>query len=227
MKKIITMTAVAAGLYMATNAVAGWNNNDTFVETKQLTLAASSLERLEIDAGAGSLALTGGDFNVISVTADIYQAEQGAKYCLSLDYLKENAKVAQLAANNCRGDARIDITITLPRELITEINDNAGRIEINNASVTVIEDGSGSIKIKNNHTVLDIKDGSGSIDVTLIEGDVRIEDGSGSIQVSDVAGLVTIKDGSGSIHVSNAGGFNLLSDGSGSVNLSNVNAKRM
>ncbi|WP_448552363.1 hypothetical protein [Thalassotalea montiporae] len=227
MKKIVSITALTVALLSATNAVAGWNNDYEYVETKRLTIDASALEHFEIDAGAGSLIVIGDQVDDINVSAEIYQVDAGEEYCLSLDYANSDKQRAQLAANNCRSDTRIDVTVTLPAQLVTEIKDGSGRMVIDNASVSKIEDGSGSIKTTNNHTALAIEDGSGSIDIELIDGDVRIDDGSGSIHVSDVTGQVTVRDGSGSINVSNATSFNLLSDGSGSVNLSNVNAKRM
>lgn len=209
------------------------------VETKNLTLATSDLSRFVIEAGAGSLEVIGHDEATIKVTAEVYQKEKGAPYCLSLD---DKGSKGKLEANSCHNDndTRIDLTVYVPSELKTQISDGSGSISIENASISqindgsgeiviadnaadlMINDGSGPIRIHNQKGKLDINDGSGSIWVQDVEGDVRLKDGSGSIDVSNIAGEVSVSDGSGSISVDNAHNFILLGDGSGSVNVSNV-----
>jgi len=202
-----------------------YTNNYEKVDVKSLSLNASEFNQFVIEAGSGSLTIIGSEQESIEVSADIYQREPGNKYCLTLAPSKKSKKVAQLEANTCyhNNDTRIDLSITMPKSLITRINDGSGFIQIENSSIQIINDGSGRIEINNNHTSLTINDGSGAIEVTNNIGDLVIEDGSGSIDVDDVSGSVSIDDGSGSISVSNAQQFTLLSDGSGSVNLENVN----
>lgn len=223
-------------------------SNDEFekVETKTLSLPASSLDNFSIEAGAGSLTIIGHNNNVIEVTADIYQNEVGAKYCLSLAPKSSDDSKAKLKANSCENNnhTKINLAVYVPNQLLTDVSDGSGPINISEASVTVINDGSGEIKVADNLTALTINDGSGQIDVNNqkgklvindgsgsvevkgVEGDVRISDGSGSIDVADVAGQVSVSDGSGSISVDNAYNFELLSDGSGSVNVSNVERRK-
>ncbi|REL26242.1 hypothetical protein DXX93_06360 [Thalassotalea euphylliae] len=222
-RRLNTVVATLLVTMTSTSALAGWFNDYELVETKNLTLDAANLEQFKIDAGAGSLVLVGEQGDEISVTAQVYQRTAKNDYCLSLDYTKGEAQ-ALLAANNCNSDTRIDVTVTLPANLATMIQDTSGSINTNNTSVISIADGSGRIEINNNHTGLKIEDGSGPIDITQVAGDIEIDDGSGSIHVTNAQGEVTVRDGSGSINVNNARRFNLISDGSGSVNLSNVDS---
>jgi len=202
-----------------------YNHDFKKVDVKSMSLPVSGFEQFIIKVGSGSLKILGSEQDTIEITADIYQKEPGKQYCLTLEPSINNANIALLKANTCfdNNNTRIDLSIRLPKSLITRITDGSGSIEIDDASIQSIDDGSGKIEIVNNRTSLTINDGSGSIEVTNNIGDVVIEDGSGSIDIDDVTGNVSIDDGSGSITVKNAQKFTLVSDGSGSVNLENVN----
>jgi len=218
---LFILLILSSGLSFAHN----YNGDYEKVDVKSLSLLASDFEKLIIKVGSGSLKILGSDLETIDVTADIYQKEKGKQYCLTLEPSANNASIALLKANTCfnNNNTRIDLSIRLPKSLITIIADGSGSIEIDDASIQSIDDGSGKIEIVNNRTSLTINDGSGSIEVTNNIGNVVIEDGSGSIDIDDVSGNVSIDDGSGSITVRNAQKFTLISDGSGSVNLENVN----
>jgi len=214
-------TILASGLLFAHD----YSNDYEKVDVKSLSLATDEFNQFVIEAGSGSLTIVGNDQDIIEVSADIYQRESGNKYCLTLEQSKTSTETAILKANTCHNNngTRIDLSITMPKSLITRVNDGSGFIQIENATIKSINDGSGRIEINNNYTSLTINDGSGAIEVNNNMGDLLIEDGSGSIDVDDVSGNVSIDDGSGSISVSNAQKFTLLGDGSGSVSLDNVN----
>jgi len=202
-----------------------WSDNDyDKVETKSLSMSSSDLTSFAIEAGAGSLTLIGEESNEINITADIFQKKSGDKYCLTLGAQNGSKDVALLQANTCDNNngTRIDLTVRLPKSLITTITDGSGSIHVSNASVENINDGSGSINIEDNKVSLTVNDGSGSIHVTQLEGDVSIHDGSGSITLNSITGDVEVSDGSGSINVDDANSFTLVSDGSGGVELTNV-----
>lgn len=206
---------------------AHYNDDYQKVTTESLSLDGSALRGFSIEAGAGSLKVKGGDHRDIKVTAEVYQKEPGADYCLSLDTGSDNER-AVLVANTCNtnNETLIHLTVALPKSMMTKIKDSSGFIEIENSSVYEIKDGSGYIEISNNHTALNIEDGSGALRIFQNEGDITIDDGSGKIEVDSVAGDVEVEDGSGSISVSNANSFKLISDGSGSVTLDNVNSHK-
>jgi len=144
---------------MASSCVIAGNYHDDYekVETKLLTLDSTSLSRLSIDAGAGSLKVIGASQGDIQVKADIYQKEVGANYCLSLE---ESDSKAVLIANTCHSnnETLIHLTVNMPHSLLTKIKDTSGFIEIENASVDYIKDGSGYIEISNNHSALTVKE---------------------------------------------------------------------
>jgi len=195
-----------------------------YLESKTLSMDTSAFKQFVIEAGAGSLKVVGGDNSEITVIADVFKKSDDTDYCLSLE--KFNNDTIELAANTCKksmsSDTLIDLEVKLPASLLTRIKDSSGSLRTENASIILIEDSSGSIKVTDNHVSLSIEDGSGSITVANVKGDLSIEDGSGSISIEHVAGHVTIDDGSGSITVNDAEKFTLIDDGSGSVSLNNI-----
>ncbi|MDK1285878.1 hypothetical protein [Pseudoalteromonas umbrosa] len=237
--KALMMAALAISSFYV-SATAYYSSDYKFVKTTSLSLPASELAQLKIDAGAGSLKLIGEETDKISVTAEIYQLSDGGDYCLDLT---EQDNKALLKANVCHhreNDTLVHLSITVPQNLVTHIKDGSGSMNVSHASIQSIDDGSGSIIIKDNLISLEIDDNSGGIEVLSVQGEldidddsgkilvedikgnVRIEDGSGKVVVENVTGKVSVDDGSGSISVRNAQSFELIDDGSGKVNLRNI-----
>jgi DUF4097 and DUF4098 domain-containing protein YvlB len=103
-------------------------------------------------------------------------------------------------------DARIDLTVNVPRKMDMGIDDGSGEIQA--------EDIQGN---------LEIDDGSGEIEVRAVSGDVTIDDGSGSISVSDIGGSLTVDDGSGSIDIDGVAKNLILKEtGSGGLHFRNI-----
>jgi len=220
-KSIAVLSIIACSSLFAHDK---FNNDYDKVATKSLSLASTGFNSFEIEAGAGSLTLIGSADNMIKVTADVFQKNSSASYCLSLAADKNSKKAALLRANTCHenNDTRIDLTVHLPESLLTQITDGSGSIHSDNASVEAINDGSGSINVEGNKVSLKVNDGSGSIHIANLTGDVSVHDGSGSITLNSISGDVEVSDGSGSINVDTANSFTLVRDGSGSVELDNV-----
>lgn len=193
-------------------------------ETRDLELSVEPGEHLFIEAGAGSLNLSGkADLDQVRVTAEIYQREPNDDYELSLS--REQRGQMRLIAENGRnaGQTAIALSIEVPEWLPVTLDDGSGSIEIENLVADIdVEDGSGSIRIENIQGNVTIEDGSGSITAVDISGNLGINDGSGSITARDIGGTVVVDDGSGSITVTRAGDFQLIEDGSGSVNLEDI-----
>jgi DUF4097 and DUF4098 domain-containing protein YvlB len=120
--------------------------------------------------------------------------------------------------------ARLDLTVMVPRTMPLSIDDGSGSAEIAHVGTLKMTDGSGELTVSDVVGDVDIEDGSGSIEVTGVTGDVRLSDGSGSMTVRDVGGSVTVEeDGSGSIDVVGVkGDFTVASDGSGGIEHRNV-----
>lgn len=212
---------------------------------ESLSLPANSLTRFDIDAGAGSLVVKGDDnATEITVQADIRTTEE-KNYILELDRSGDTAKL--IARHNSHmgywkgSSPKIDLTITMPANLMLDIDDGSGDIKVSNvnngliledgsgsASLedikgnVTIDDGSGDLVVKNVQGNIELEDGSGGLTVANVTGDIEIDDGSGELTVMDVTGKVTIDDGSGSIDVSRAGSLKIIDSGSGGLSISKI-----
>jgi ribosomal protein L24E len=212
---------------------------------ESLSLSASSLSQFDIEAGAGSLIVKGDDSATeITVHADIRTTEE-KNYVLELDRSGDTAKL--VARHNSHvgywngSSPKIDLTVTMPANLMLDIDDGSGNIKVTNinnglvledgsgsASLedikgdVTIDDGSGDLFVKNVQGNIELEDGSGGLTVSNVTGDIEIDDGSGELTVMDVTGKVTIDDGSGSIDVSRAGSLKIIDSGSGGLSISKI-----
>jgi hypothetical protein len=226
MRSLIVIT-----MFVASLTHAAWNG---YTEDRSLELDADGVSRLDIDAGAGSLVVTGAaGASKIEVTATINVPDEDdaleiieKRLRLSLDKADGEARLEAYFDNNgwSWGDSpSVDLDVRVPHGLELFVDDSSGSLEImDSQSVVEIDDGSGSIKVAG-VTSLVIDDGSGSIKVKDVAGDVEIEDGSGSITIEKVGGGVTIDDGSGSIDVDDVElDLVIVDDGSGGLDATNV-----
>ncbi len=221
-------------LGLALPAFADWDDYD-YQEERELAVDAGGLDSLRVDAGAGSLKVHGVDgADRIEVTATVLVS--GAKGDKARDFIEDRMVLtldrsgnrASLAADfrDSMGFGKsgaIALDVRIPKGLDVDIDDGSGSIEVRDTEGAVqINDGSGSISVQNVGDVR-IDDGSGSIDVRDASGNVHIDDGSGSIKVSRVTGNIVVDDGSGSINVADVqGSFSVVDAGSGSVNYRDV-----
>lgn len=231
--------------------------NPLYALTNELGLPAGEIYELRIHCGAGSLYLVNAEWrSTIKVFAEI-EAKELSKgdddlfveknINLSLvrqghrAFLKSDLKPTFLR----QVDARINLTIEVPRGIDVfiddgsgpihiqyftghlDIKDDSGRITVENTVGNIrVADGSGDIILDNIAGNVEIKDGSGSIDVNRIKGDVRITDSSGSISIQYVGGNVTLMDESGTIDINDITGNVLIrSSGSGEMNIERVKGK--
>lgn len=197
---------------------------------ESLSIDASSLSAFDIEAGSGFLNIKGSDSATeINVAADIRTTEE-KDYTLEL---KRSGKTAYLVAkhNSTSGywngsSPAIDLTITVPSQLMLDIDDGSGSIEISGINNNLkLKDGSGSASIEKINGNLSVNDGSGSLDIEDIIGEVKIEDGSGSLTVKNIKGNIEIDDGSGSLTLAKVTGNAEIEDGSGSLSVKDVSGK--
>ena len=220
-------------MFAASLAHAGWSD---YEEVRNLNLAADGISQLTINAGAGSMDVTGvkGADN-ITVKATIVVPDKNEDDAVGVIEkriklrLEKNAGEAELDAwfesglMSFGSSPYIALEISVPSGMAVNIDDGSGSIDVVDVAGDItIDDGSGSIDIRNvAHVKID--DGSGSIDIESVMGDVSIVDGSGSISVKHVAGSVTVDDGSGSIEVSDIDSdLIIVYDGSGSLRYSDI-----
>ena len=227
MRSLIVMAMFTASL-----AHAAWYG---YTEDRSLDLPANDLQKLEIEAGAGSLDVTAVpklDRILVEAKIKIDADDEEARELIESDLrlaLEREADVAFLSAYfdhgmwNADWNSSVDIKVQIPEALALMIDDGSGPISVDAAmSELLIDDGSGPIKIMRAGDT-EIDDGSGSIKVEGIVGDIYIDDGSGDIVVRGVTGSVIIDDGSGGINVVDVSeDLTIVDDGSGSLRISDV-----
>lgn len=208
-------------------------------EVIELELEAGAVERLQIETGAGPLEVTGlPDTDRIRVRAEIRfpdaDAEEAAEIIaerLRLT-LEQGIAGAELVAEFNQTGWRaflgespgMSLDVRVPERFSLEVEDGSGSIAIRDVRGDIdVDDGSGSLVLTNVGGTVSIDDGSGSIAIEAAGGDVVIEDGSGSLSVRDVAGSLTVDDGSGGVTINGVeGDLTVLDAGSGSLRFDNI-----
>ena len=219
-------TAVGAVLGLAVAVPAGLaaQNRCEVREDRELRGPASG--SLDVDAGAGKLAITGRDgIGEIRVSATLCASDQDRFEALdvSLDGDRLGTDYPSRSGGwGGRNYARIDLIVEVPSGTRVRVVDSSGSLEISGVGAVEVRDGSGSMTLRGVGSVV-IEDGSGSLKVEDVSGDIEVEDGSGSLDIREVSGDVVISDGSGSIKVEAVGGTVRIDGvGSGGVSVSDV-----
>ncbi len=223
---------IVMAMFVASLSNAAWKE---YTEARDLELSADGVQLLEIDAGAGSIAVNG-DTNATSIRVKaiirVPDNEEDARklieknLILKLEMKRDRAVLDAYFDHSIwhvGNSAAIDLEVQIPQGLAIFVDDGSGPMTIENVGGDVgIDDGSGSIVVTGAASVA-IDDGSGSIKISDVSGDVMVEDGSGDITIRNVGGTVTIDDGSGGIDVKNVEhDLDIIDDGSGSVRLSDI-----
>lgn len=200
-----------------------------FHTQQELSLNASDLSTMDIEAGSGSLVIKGKKgLAEILVTADIYtDSKYNGNYELTLT---KSGKTGFLVAKtkNTSGlwngkSPHINVVVHIPESLMLSVNDGSGDTEISDIQSNVnINDGSGALHIENIGSNVNVIDGSGQIDIYQVAGSLEIEDGSGGIDIEGVGGNLSINDGSGAIYVKKVTGNANIDDNSGNLTVKNV-----
>lgn len=232
MRALATLILLATGISTAAAA--------DYEEVRDLSLNAEGIRALRIDAGAGSLSVTGvGGSSTIIVEAIVRVPEDNAEKARKIiesDLVLSLARDGERAVLEARFDqgrwfsgnsGTIQLEVKVPDTLALDIEDGSGSISVLNVRGDIaLEDGSGSIDLRQVGGRVTIDDGSGSISAEQVGGDITITDGSGSLKVAEVEGSVIIDDGSGSISVSGVtGDLEILEAGSGSLDISDVQGR--
>jgi len=97
--------------------------------------------------------------------------------------------------------ARLDLKLEVPLGMAAMIRDGSGPAEITGLGSLGVQDGSGSLYIRDIQGDLLVEDGSGELEISGIRGSVEVEDGSGELSIEDVTGSVVLSDGSGSVNI--------------------------
>jgi hypothetical protein len=206
-----------------------------YMEQREFTMDADSLETLNITCGAGGLSVTGSTkVKKIHVTANIditakseAKAAAFAREHIEL-WMRKSGSEAQLMSKIPKKstyirNAVVHLDVTLPARLHLDIHDRSGAITVQAIQGHVhIKDSSGEIDIRDIGGELDIDDESGGIHVRNIQGDVKVKDGSGGILLEHLRGNAVIDDGSGGISVHDVSNNLTIRDGSGNIDVNKV-----
>jgi len=222
--------AVLVVLFIPALAFAGSIEN-----TRHLELSIKDIQSIHIICGPGSLDVFGVEgSNRIKVTAAIkisgitqnkLQEFLDRHVLLSLENRNRKAILQSEFKNEplLKADAKIDLTVEVPKSLGVKIDDGSGSIFVTGLAANLkIADGSGSIEIRMTAGPVSISDGSGQIELTDITGNIEVKDGSGEINIGRVRGNVRIVDGSGRMTIKDIDGSLTVTDDSGSIEISDV-----
>ena len=198
---------------------------------REAALDAGGARSVRVEAGAGALLVEGktGQTRVEARGIACASSEQAlGQIRLNAtrrgDVIVVKVEIPDGSAWGWNEQARLDLTVTVPRIMPLDVDDGSGSAEIAHVGTLKVLDGSGELSVTDVAGDLSIDDGSGSIEVAGVTGSVRLRDGSGSISVRDVGGSVTVEeDGSGSIEVETvSGSVTVERDGSGSIDVARV-----
>ena len=203
--------------------------------TQHLELSIKNIQSMHIKCGPGSLDVFGVEgsdrikvtavVQISGITQNMLQDFLDRHVLLSLKNRNRKAILQSEFKNEnlMKADAKIDLTVEVPKSLGVKIDDGSGSIFVTDLARNLkIEDGSGSIEIRMTAGPVSISDGSGHIELTDITGNLEVKDGSGKINIDRVRGNVRIVDGSGSLTIKDIDGSLTVTDGSGSIEISDV-----
>lgn len=207
----------------------------TVEHNQHLELAISDQKVLQIMCAAGYLEVYGVDgADRINVSANIHInaitpneladfLERHVQLTLKQDGRKAVLEGVFKNQKTMSAEAKINLTVAIPKNLRVQIDDGSGRIDVSDLDAAlVIKDDSGSIRIRDIQGKVNVEDGSGKINITDIRGNLDVKDGSGSIQIDRVRGDVRLVDGSGPITLKDIDGNLAIRDGSGAIEIINV-----
>ena len=208
---------------------------DPIERSKHLEIPAKDVKVLQITCAAGFLEIYGVDrTDRINVTAAVIingiSRNEIADFMerhvlLSLNKRSQKAILRSVFKdqNRMNADAKIDLSVRIPKQLSVLIDDGSGRILVSNLEGDLtITDGSGSITVKDIQGNVKVEDGSGKLQIADIKGNLDVKDGSGSILVDQVKGNARLVDSTGQMIIKDIDGNLTIRDGSGGIEIMNV-----
>jgi len=222
------ITILAASLVAATCAAAPVLAADCpHRADRQASIDVAGARSVRVESGSGELRIEGRDgASRVEARGTACASDQGVLDRIRIatsregDVVVVRAEIPERASSwSWHEQARLDLTVLVPRTLALKVQDGSGSAEIRNVGALSVDDGSGDLTVADVAGDVFIEDGSGSLELRGVTGNVRLRDGSGSIDVREVSGSVTVEgDGSGSIDVSAVkGNFTVAHDGSGGI----------
>jgi len=190
-----------------------------------------SVERMEIEAGAGSLEIEGDTRSSVSIKARLCSDDEDALAKMDVAFMAKS-NIAYLRTlfpekawfGSDSNRATIDLSLVVPKGLPLAVSDSSGEATITEVASLKMVDSSGELKIKNVAGDLSVVDSSGELTIKGVSGNVEVTDSSGALNVKNVDGGVVIEaDSSGGIDIANIKQDVLIKrDSSGGISVRNV-----
>jgi len=193
---------------------------------RSATIELEDATIIEVHAGAGSLEIQGADTTSVNAQGSACAGSKGVVEDIDIEIHRSGDRVIveTVFPHSFRGNASLDLTVTVPRTASLRVHDGSGDMRVTDVAAADIEDGSGEIIVSGIAGDVSISDGSGDIEIRTVGGSVELEDGSGEIDVKDITGGVTVlDDGSGDMTIAEVGqSVHIHQDGSGSISVRQV-----
>ena len=210
---------------------------DRCSESRELTrqLPSNGIQLLDITARAGDLKIEGSSRDDIRLTARLCSNEDEALARMDVvdtrdgDTLRISAQIPWGEDDFDPRYAYIDLSLQVPEQLLIDLRDSSGDIDIRGAAVRHLQDSSGDIELENGRTDLTLLDTSGEIRIKRHRGSLTITDSSGDMHGEDIQGPVRVlSDSSGDIDFRKiSGSVTIDRDSSGDIDLREVASVRV
>ena len=205
---------------------------DRCSESRELTrqLPAAGLQLLDLTARAGDLRIEGSAREDIRLSARLCSNEKEALARMDVTDARDGDTLrisVQIPWDEDDFDPRyayIGLSLQVPQQLLIDLRDSSGDIDIRSAAVRHLQDSSGDIELEDGRSDLTLQDTSGEIRIKRHRGSVTITDSSGDMHGEDIQGEVRVlSDSSGDIDFRKiSGAVTIDRDSSGDIELREV-----
>jgi Putative adhesin len=194
--------------------------------------AGPGIERVVVEAGAGDLAVRGGQGQNVSVDGRACASSAKLLDESRLEIRREgNTVYVRTVLPELHGSffglspyAHMDVTVAVPKTATLKIQDSSGDLELTDVQAAAIQDSSGDQSLERIAGDLEVADSSGEVRIVSVGGGLRLNDSSGDVDVDDVKGDVVVEvDSSGDLDIRRvAGGVHVRNDSSGDIEIHDV-----
>lgn len=212
------------------NSVLAWGSCKYEREIER-EVSLGEAQKIEVDAGAGSLEIEGEDRDSIMIRARLCSDDEEALAKMDVAFAVES-NAAYLRTefpekawlSGADRQAKIDLILAVPDNLPMSVADSSGEASVKKVASLKMVDSSGELMIKEVAGDLAVVDSSGELTIKDIGGDAQVTDSSGAIIIKNVQGGVVIEaDSSGGIAIDNVKQNVLIKrDSSGGISVSSV-----
>ncbi len=225
---------VMVGLLFAASAAGAWDLQCKYSAQRELALDTSGVERVELVARAGDLAVRPGSGNQLRAegkacaSSEDYLAQTQLRSQRQGSVLQVFVQVPEQMSGIGMFYATLDLEVELPASLPITITDTSGDMVLERVHVVSITDSSGDIRANDLPGEVEINDSSGDLEVTGAKGTVSITDSSGDIRVSDAHSVLVRTDSSGDMRFEHiTGDVRIEQDSSGDISVTDIGGNFM